>query len=161
MYKGYTVGFQEVPDEISLILNISGCQNRCEDCHSKYLWDNDGAFQLEDDLPHLLKEYNGLISCVCFMGGDHNHQELLELCKYVKSNNLKICIYSGKDNVDFMIVPFVDYYKIGHYDKKYGGLDKKITNQIFYKIENGKLLNYTYKFSEKRRSKFENYRKSR
>ena len=72
MYKGYSVVFQEVPGEVSLAINISGCQHHCPDCHSKYLWNNEGAAFLERDLGSIIDKYDGLITCVCFMGGDHN-----------------------------------------------------------------------------------------
>ena len=35
--------FQEIPDEISMAFNISGCPIHCPDCHSKYLWKNTGT----------------------------------------------------------------------------------------------------------------------
>ena len=41
-YYNYMVTFSEVPDEISLCINITGCPIRCTDCHSKFLWENIG-----------------------------------------------------------------------------------------------------------------------
>ena len=42
-YVNTEVVFQEVPDEISLAINISGCPIHCPDCHSKFLWENVGT----------------------------------------------------------------------------------------------------------------------
>ena len=36
------ITFSEVPDEISLCINISNCPIKCPDCHSKFLWENIG-----------------------------------------------------------------------------------------------------------------------
>ena len=39
-YVSTEVVFVEIPNEITLAINISGCKIRCPDCHSKYLWDD-------------------------------------------------------------------------------------------------------------------------
>ena len=36
-YIDTKIVFSEVPDEITLAINISGCPIHCADCHSKYL----------------------------------------------------------------------------------------------------------------------------
>ena len=77
-YLGYSIVFQEVPDEVTLAINISGCPHKCEGCHSKYLWEYEGNY-ISDDLVKLIEKYKGLITCVCFMGGDQNQKELTDL----------------------------------------------------------------------------------
>lgn len=150
-YKGYTISFQEVPDEISLILNICGCQNHCNGCHSKYLWGEEGGKSIKKDLPFLINKYKDLITCVCFMGGDQNQNELFEICKYVKERKLNCCVYSGIDFLNDSVLSSVDYYKIGHYDENLGGLDSLNTNQKFYKIKNQKeLIDITKMFQTKK-----------
>ena len=42
-YTSYTVVFQEVPDEVSLAFEVSGCPFKCEGCHSPHLWEDVGA----------------------------------------------------------------------------------------------------------------------
>ena len=42
-YVDTAVTFAEIPDQICLCINISGCQFRCPDCHSKYLWEDTGT----------------------------------------------------------------------------------------------------------------------
>ena len=151
-YLGYSIVFQEVPGEVTLALNISGCPHKCEGCHSKYLWDYDGHY-VTDDLENMIKKYNGLITCVCFMGGDQNLPELVRHCKTIKSYGLKTCLYSGLDELPHHMPPGVfDYIKLGHYDKTLGGLDKQTTNQVFWKLtideQSGltKIVDITYKF---------------
>ena len=35
-YANFDIVFQEVPDEVTLAINISNCPNQCVGCHSKY-----------------------------------------------------------------------------------------------------------------------------
>ena len=146
-YLGYSIVFQEVPNEVSLAINISGCPYRCRGCHSEYLWEYKGNY-LCDDIYALIKQYDGLITCVCFMGGDQNPSDLLNCFHIVKQFGLKICLYSGNDNMDLLkdISNHCDYVKIGHYDEDLGGLDSSATNQKFYSRMAGTFINTTYLF---------------
>ena len=116
-YLGYSVVMQEVPDEISLVFNISGCPHHCEGCHSEFLWDYKGDY-LSDDLERVINEYSGLITCVCFMGGDQNIEELESYLKTVKDLGLKTCVYSGSDDQSIFndCMKYLDWLKIGSYD---------------------------------------------
>ena len=153
-YRGYSITFQEVPDEVSLVINISGCPYKCKGCHSDYLWEYEGPYLL-DDLKDLLDKYKKLITCVCFMGGDQNIQELTNACNIVKENGLKVCLYSGRKfsskAKDLMEQMHPNYYKIGNYDDTLGGLDNPRTNQRFYKlVENNYYTDITSVFWNRR-----------
>lgn len=136
-YKGYTVTAQEVPDELSIVVNVCGCPYHCTGCHSEYLWDNDGT-DLLTDLPLILNKYKDFVTCFCFMGGDWDQTNLLKCIKYVKdiAPNLKICLYAGVDSCAKLwdTLPYLDYVKVGHYDMNLGGLSSKTTNQRMYKV---------------------------
>lgn len=152
-YIGYAIVFAEVPDEVSLAINISGCRRRCRGCHSKYLWEYSGNY-VSDDLDSLINKYNGMITCVCFMGGDQNMTELCELLKKVKAHTLKTCVYSGSDDInefsECLNNDLLDYLKIGSYDDKLGGLDKETTNQKMFAVNSGGVLqNITHKMRRK------------
>ena len=43
-YISTSIVLQEVPDEISLAISISGCTHKCDGCHSAYLWENKGKY---------------------------------------------------------------------------------------------------------------------
>ena len=152
-YLGYSVVFQEVPDEVSLVFNISGCPYRCEGCHSPYLWKYDGFF-VSDDIDDVILKYKNLITCVCFMGGDQNEGELIKLMSHIKVRyKLKTCLYSGKDNIDEIknILSVLDFIKIGSYKKDLGALNSTRTNQRLYKVDSGKISeDITYKFWERK-----------
>ncbi len=137
-YSGYTIVMQEVPNEISLAINISDCPYKCKGCHSMYLWDYIGDY-LIDDIDNLLNKYNNLISCVCFMGGDQNQDELLYCLQKAKKKKLKTCLYTGNDDINSIsneIIKNLDYIKIGRYIEKFGGLNCKTTNQKMFDLNN-------------------------
>lgn len=133
-YANYSITFQEVPNETSLVLNITGCTHHCDGCHSDYLAQDFGNY-VDDDLPALLDKYKGMITCVCFMGGDQAIDNLREWLERIKEEyDLKTCVYSGTDDIDTFdnCLDYLDYLKIGPYRKELGGLDNPNTNQKFY-----------------------------
>lgn len=139
-YVGYSIVMQEVPNEVSLAINISGCPYKCEGCHSQYLWEYTGSY-LTDDLEALINKYYGLITCVCFMGGDQNKDDLLKCLEIVKQKEIKTCLYTGNDSINSIskrIISNLDYIKVGRYIEKLGGLDCNTTNQKMYDLNNNK-----------------------
>ena len=48
-YKDYYVVFEEIPDKITLAVNITNCQNRCIGCHSPELRENIGKELTTDE----------------------------------------------------------------------------------------------------------------
>lgn len=152
-YLGYSVVFQEVPNEVSLAINVSGCPYKCRGCHSKFLWEDRGDVLVEH-LNSLIEHYKGLISCVCFMGGDQNTDDLMTCIGIVKEHGLKTCLYTGLDEMGILlpnILDSLDYIKVGRYIEELGGLDSDKTNQRFYKKENGTFNDITYMFKKTRR----------
>ena len=69
-YLNTGIVFQEIPDEVTLSINITGCPCRCPGCHSQYLWENIGEPLTPMVLDKLVADYNDEITCICFMGGD-------------------------------------------------------------------------------------------
>ena len=66
-YVDTLVTFSEVPDEITLCINISNCICHCKNCHSSYLAEDIGEELTFKALDTLIKNNNG-ITCVAFMG---------------------------------------------------------------------------------------------
>lgn len=152
-YVDTLITFSEIPSEITLCINISGCPVKCKDCHSSYLTGDIGQVLNWQSLEKLIKENAG-ISCICFMGGDNNPYDvdcLAETVKY-KYPNLKTAWYSGRQvlSKDIHLFNF-DYIKLGPYDKERGPLNNPNTNQKFYRVVRmtsgkRKLIDITYKF---------------
>lgn len=154
-YKDVMVTFSEIPDEITLCVNISGCPIHCPECHSKYLWDNIGNDLTFDTLEELIEANQG-ITCLCLMGGDQDPDTIwmLGLLMETYHPNIKTAWYSGKQEMPelspeffFRGIPF-DYIKLGPYNSKNGPLNSKSTNQRMYEIDRntGHAQDITYKF---------------
>lgn len=145
--------FQEIPDEISLDINISNCPFRCPGCHSSYLQRDIGEVLTDDKLRELIKENDG-ISCVLFSGGDSDRHRLLELCKLVKTEfpTMKTAVYSGDVKADEHLwnSGLLDYYKIGPWIDELGPLDCPTTNQRLYELTPRGYIDITHRFLEKK-----------
>lgn len=134
-YYNAMVVFEEIPDEITLAINITNCPCHCKGCHSEFLWEDKGILLTSEELDLLIDKNDG-ITTVCFMGGDAERRLINVLAEYVHEvKRLKVGWYSGRDtyynNINF---DYFDYIKLGHYDENLGGLNKKTTNQRLYKI---------------------------
>ncbi len=133
----YDIVCQEIPDEISLALNISGCPNFCPGCHSPWLASDEGEPMTEELLESLLNRYGAAITCVCFMGGDAEPGLISERAIWIKEKypHLKTGWYSGRQEppADFDINS-LDYIKLGPYIAERGALKSPTTNQALYKI---------------------------
>lgn len=147
----YDITFQEVPEETSLILNISNCPYHCPDCHSKFLWEDIGE-SINIVLEDLLNKYKTLITCVCFMGGNQEPQCLIQSLTTVQKYNIKTCLYSGCDNLEELTIffPYLDYLKYGSYKKDLGGLNCTTTNQHFLVKLDNQWQDCTYKFQKRK-----------
>ena len=42
-YSNYEITFAEIPDEISLCINLTNCPHRCVGCHSPWLQKDNGT----------------------------------------------------------------------------------------------------------------------
>lgn len=187
-YTTEQITFQEVPNEISLSFLIAGCPLKCKGCHSADSWratseaikskihpiNNNVQNQLTTEyLENRIKQYQDMISCVLFLGGEWKIKQLIELLQTVKNTNpsLKTCLYTGLelDEIVELIEQeinekveigwkyifdnnLLDYLKTGRWIRELGGLDNKKTNQQFYKVnvnhEERSSSSYTSKSSE-------------
>lgn len=132
-YVEFGLSHMEVPMETALCIYISGCQNRCVNCHYPELQNANEGEILSDYFEQILDLYHEYTTCVCFMGeGDCSADSRMELLQYIRdvhSRGYKACLYSGRDTVieDWM-KPF-DYVKLGSYKEEFGPLTNRTTNQ--------------------------------
>ena len=143
-YVDTKVTFAEVPNEISLCINISNCPCACKGCHSSYLAENIGNELNSNSIKELINNNKG-ITCICFMGGDSNPSEVDALAQFIKIYfPIKTAWYSGRQELsnDINLDNF-DFIKLGPYIEELGPLNSKTTNQKFYKIKEGKLIDIT------------------
>ena len=147
-YVETAVTFSEIPDEITLCINISNCPCHCKGCHSSYLAEDIGDPLNKTALSKLLENNKG-VSCVSFMGGDNDPISIVALASWVKTHtDLKVAWYSGRQELnDFVArqLKWFDYIKLGPYIKEYGPLNSETTNQRLYEVKDNKLHDITYK----------------
>ena len=137
-YKPDTVQvvFEEIPDKVTLAIEITNCLGECVGCHSPWLRDDIGEELTPDVLLGLIGENEG-INCVCFMGEGKDPDALKKLALTIMVNypELSIALYSGRSEVEESYDLFFDYIKVGPYIPEKKGLNFKTTNQRLYKIE--------------------------
>ena len=133
---GSQIVYQEVPNEISIAFAITGCPHRCEGCHSPELRENIGIPLVENIEKILYYTESPPVTCVCFMGGDQNQDDLIAASKIAHEYGYKVCLYSGLDDAKMIckeLMEQLDYLKIGSYQKDKGPLNKRTTNQRMFK----------------------------
>ncbi|OOH88034.1 anaerobic ribonucleoside-triphosphate reductase activating protein [Pasteurellaceae bacterium 15-036681] len=141
------VVFQEVPNETSLAFLITGCPLGCKGCHSAESWKKgSGSILSPEYLTQRLNTYQGLISCVLFMGGEWQAEPLLTLLKIVHQQGLKSCLYTGLElaEVPSEILAELDYIKTGRWIAERGGLNSLTTNQRFINLHTHQILNHLF-----------------
>lgn len=139
----YDIVCSEIPDEVTLAINISGCPFRCEGCHSPWLQSDEGAEMTAEWLAELVGRYSSAVTCVCFMGGDHEPSEVAALASNVRRScpHLKTGWYSGSETVpDKIDKSIFDYIKTGAYVESLGGLRSPRTNQRLYRLSHGEIV---------------------
>ncbi len=145
-YADYDIVFQEVPDETTLALNLSGCPHRCKGCHSPQLWEEIGEELTPAALDKLLTVYP-YITCVGLMGGDADLPGVLHIAHYIHDKGLRVAWYTGLSQLpDGWDIDAFDFIKVGPYIEALGGLKSKLTNQRFYEVSNGELIDKTQRF---------------
>ena len=152
-YYSTNVVFEEIPDEVTLAIEITNCPGHCEGCHSPWLREDIGEELTPEKLNEILDKNDG-VTCVCFMGEGNDTIGLLNLAKMVEDMGLKAALYSGRENVGLEFFSVFSYVKVGPYIAKYGPLNKETTNQKLYEVKHtvvGNVVNFsfediTYKF---------------
>ncbi|ROH97866.1 MULTISPECIES: anaerobic ribonucleoside-triphosphate reductase activating protein [Flavobacteriales] len=146
-YDSYDIVLQEIPDEVSLCLTITGCQLACEGCHSEHLWNPENGTELTHDIfRNLITKYKKTITCVLFMGGEWADSELIALISMTKREKLKVGLYTGLNEKQMkrkhpILLENLDYLKTGKWIADLGGLNSISTNQVLKDLTTGRILN--------------------
>lgn len=147
-YVDAKVVFAEVPDEVTLAINISNCPCQCKGCHSSYLAQDIGTELTFNEVRKLIKKNSG-ISCIALMGGDAEPDRINTLASFIINHydSVKVAWYSGRQELSNGIdLCNFDYIKLGPYKEEFGPLDSRTTNQKFYKVSGKELVDITSKF---------------
>ena len=149
-YVNTGIVFQEIPDEVTLAINISNCPCRCPGCHSHYLWEDTGLPLTTEAIDSLVEKEGDDITCVAFMGGDADPVGVNMLAQYIHEEYpmLKVAWYSGRLRIPSVVNKTdFDYIKVGPYIKHLGPLKSPTTNQRMYRqTEDGMFEDITSRF---------------
>ena len=152
MLKYHTIdtSCRVIPSEVSLIFNITGCTIKCPGCFERTLWKDKGTPLTFNEVRAILNNYSCAVSCVCFMGGEHEPDEINTLARFVKHNypSLRTAWYSGLNKIPAEIEYCnFDYLKTGPYEASKGALGTPGTNQrVFMVAEDCSLTDITDKY---------------
>ena len=138
-YVNKGIVFQEIPDEVTLAINISNCPCRCPGCHSRYLWEDIGLPLTTDAIDSFVEDYGQDITCLAFMGGDCDPKGINQLAQYIHEEypQYKVGWYSGRLRIPSSVKKTdFDYIKVGPYIRHLGPLKKPTTNQRLYRQNN-------------------------
>lgn len=152
-YVNTGIVFQEIPDEVTLAINISRCPCHCPGCHSPYLWEDTGTTLDTQAIDQFIQKDGADITCIAFMGGDAEPQEVNRLAQHIRQQHphLKTAWYSGRIRISPLInKDNFHYIKVGPYLRHLGPLSNPNTNQRLYKrTEQGKWTDITHRFWKK------------
>ena len=150
-YAEFCLSPFEVPREQSICIYISGCINRCKNCHYPDLQRTDYGESLCENFSDIIDIYSGQATCVCFLGEGgglpEEKQEFVACTNYARIKNIKTALYSGRDTDIEPWMYIFDYIKLGSYREELGSLDSKTTNQrLFRKNHDGEYVDITELF---------------
>lgn len=152
-YVNTDVVFQEIPDEVTLAINISNCPCHCPGCHSRYLWEDVGMPLDTCALDDFISQYGSDNTCIAFMGGDGDPKGVNMLAQYIHEEYpmYKVAWYSGRLRIPSIVCKTdFDYIKIGPYIRHLGPLNKPTTNQrMYHQTDNGTFEDITERFWKK------------
>lgn len=145
-YSYYQIYMSEIPNEISLGIVVLGCDIHCPDCHSPHTWDincQGQGYSLTYASLSKIIDIQRYMTCILFFGGEWKSNFLLDILKQLKNNySYKLALYTGRKLLyihKLGLLPYLDYIKVGAYDKLKGSLIYPSTNQRLYKLINGQI----------------------
>ena len=77
------VVLEEIPDRLTLAIDISNCTGLCEGCHSPFLRRNVGVELTTEAIDSLIADNFG-INCFLFLGEGNDHEALMSVAAYVR-----------------------------------------------------------------------------
>ncbi|MBR4134298.1 MAG: anaerobic ribonucleoside-triphosphate reductase activating protein [Bacteroidales bacterium] len=128
-----SVVLEEIPDRVTLAVDISNCRGNCVGCHSPFLKEDVGEELTPEVISRLVSENYG-IDCFLFLGEGRDPERLLELAAHVRALGLVPALYSGRREVDGPYWETFDYVKVGPYIPENGPLNNPLTNQRLYRV---------------------------
>ena len=129
-----SVVLEEIPDRVSLAVDISNCLGNCTGCHSPFLKLDIGE-ELTPGVVDALVADNFGVNCFLFLGEGNDPAALLALAAHLRAAHpeLELALYSGREDVEPELWDAFDYIKVGPYRPECGPLNSRSTNQRLYR----------------------------
>lgn len=143
-----SVVLEEIPDRVSLAVEISNCRGNCLGCHSPFLKKDIGR-ELTPEVIDAMVANNFGVNCFLFLGEGRDPEALLDLADHVRSLGLDAAVYSGREVVEPVFWTHFDYIKLGPYKEEFGPLNNPATNQRLYCVQDGRPEDITDRFWHK------------
>ena len=140
-----SVVMEEIPDRVTLAVEISNCRGNCAGCHSPFLKQDIGE-ELTPEIITALVGDNFGVNCFLFLGEGQDVEALLDLAAHVRSLGLEVAVYSGRETVEDVFWNCFDYIKLGPYRPECGPLNNPSTNQRIYRVQDGRPTDITARF---------------
>ena len=133
--KMTSVVLEEIPDRVSLAVDISNCRGDCVGCHSPFLKLDIGEELTTGIIDALIADNFG-VNCFLFLGEGRDPEALLALARHIRGAHpdMEIALYSGREEVEPAIWDAFDYVKVGPYRPECGPLNERSTNQRLYHV---------------------------
>ena len=126
-----SVVLEEIPDKVSLAVEITQCQGSCVGCHSPFLRKDIGEELTEAAITAMVQDNYG-VNCFLFLGEGRAPEALLRLARHARSLGLETALYSGRTTVEETFFDVFDYVKTGPFIPEKGPLNNPGTNQRLY-----------------------------
>lgn len=140
-----SVVLEEIPDRVSLAVDISNCRGNCPGCHSPFLKKDIGRELTPEEIDRLVADNFG-VNCFLFLGEGRDPEALLDLADHVRAKGLEAAVYSGREVVEDIFWDHFDYIKVGPYKEEFGPLNNPATNQRLYRVVDGRPEDVTDRF---------------
>ena len=124
---------EEIPDKVTLAVEITNCQGSCPGCHSPFLKLDIGEELTPQVVDRLIADNYG-VNCFLLLGEGKDLQALLGIAEHLRTAHpeLERAVYSGRVQVEPEFYEAFDYVKVGPYVAAKGPLNSPTTNQRLY-----------------------------
>ena len=124
---------EEIPDRVTLAVEITNCRGNCPGCHSPFLKQDIGEELTAAKIDKLIADNFG-INCFLFLGEGRDSDALLKLAAHIRNTHpgIELAVYSGRDKVEDAFYDVFDFVKTGPYIESLGPLNSRTTNQRLY-----------------------------
>ena len=124
---------EEIPDRVTLAVEISNCRGNCPGCHSPFLKKDIGEELTPQIIDSLIADNFG-VTCFLFLGEGKDTDALMRLARHIKETypSIETAVYSGRESVEEEFYELFDYVKTGPFIEARGPLNNPDTNQRLY-----------------------------